>query len=64
LIDETRLRQRLREAAAQHPGLTLLVQADVAAQYRYIMRLTLLAREAGITESVLATLPRPLAALP
>jgi len=63
LIDETRLRQRLREAAAQHPGLTLLVQADVAAQYRYIMRLTLLSREAGTTESVLATLPRPLAAL-
>lgn len=64
LIDENRLRQRLKEAAATRPGLTLLVQADEGAQYKSLVRLTMLAKQAGITESILATLPRPLSTTP
>jgi len=64
VIEESSLRDRLREAARNSPGLILLVQADEAVTQKRLLQLTLLAREAGITESWLATLPRPLASAP
>ncbi len=58
-IDEDRLKQRLAQAAKNSAQpLTLLVQADKAVNYEMLVRLTLLAREAGISEAWLATLPR------
>jgi biopolymer transport protein ExbD len=60
LIEAPQLRDRLRaEKAASHEPLTLLVQADKSVNYETLMQLTLLARDAGITEAWLATLPRP-----
>ncbi len=64
VVEEARLRERLQEAARQSPGLTLLVQADEAVTHKRLMRLTMLAKEAGITQSWLATLPRPLSSTP
>ena len=59
------LRGRLQEVARKSPEpLTLVVQADKAVSYERLMRLTLLAREAGIPEALLATLPGPLAHSP
>jgi biopolymer transport protein ExbD len=58
-IEENQLRGRLRQAAKQTPELTLLVQADKSVSYDMLMRLTLLARDAGISQAWLATLPRP-----
>lgn len=64
-IDEAQLRNRLRQVAksAGEP-LTLVIQADQAASNEMLVRLGLLAREAGITNGLLATLPRPLAVAP
>jgi biopolymer transport protein ExbD len=60
-IQEKDLRARLTEAAKQAPEpLTLIVLADKAVNYETLMRLNLLARDAGITNSLLAALPRPL----
>jgi biopolymer transport protein ExbD len=61
-IEEAELRGRLRTIAqnAKEP-LTLLVHADKDATYEMIVHLTLLAREAGIPQAFLATLPRPFA---
>jgi biopolymer transport protein ExbD len=60
LIDEAQLRVRLRQAVTNSPGpLALMVQADKAVTYEQLVRLSLLAREAGIQEALLATLPRP-----
>lgn len=64
VIEEGVLRDRLREAARTVPGLTLLVQADEAVTQKRLLQLTVLAREAGISESWLATLPRPLSSAP
>jgi len=64
-IEENELRSRLRTAAMESnekEPLSLLVHADKDATYEMIVRLTLLAREAGIPEAFLATLPRPFAA--
>jgi biopolymer transport protein ExbD len=62
-IGENELRRRLTAVAAvaqrSHQPLTLLVQADKEATYEMILRLRLLARDAGIPEAFLATLPRP-----
>jgi len=58
-IEDNQLRGRLRQAAKQTPELTLLVQADKSVSYDMLMRLTLLARDAGISQAWLATLPRP-----
>jgi biopolymer transport protein ExbD len=44
--------------------LTLVVQADKRASYEILIRLTMLAREAGINDALLATLPAPFAAAP
>jgi biopolymer transport protein ExbD len=61
-IEENELRSRLRAAAKNSTQpLTLLVHADKEATYEMILRLRLLARDAGIPEAFLATLPRPYA---
>ncbi len=62
-IEENQLRSRLRQAAKASPEITLLVQADKAVSYDMLIRLTLLARDAGISQAWLATLPRPAAIL-
>ena len=59
-IEESELKARLREFAGSVKPLVLIVQADEAVSYNQIIRLTLLARDAGISEAVLATLPRPI----
>jgi biopolymer transport protein ExbD len=61
-IEEAELRNRLSEIAHRSKApMTLLVHADKDATYETIMRLSVLARDAGIPESFLATLPRPFA---
>ena len=64
-IEEDDLRRRLQEVVKKSAGpLTLGVQADKAVSYEKWFRLALLARDAGIFEALLATLPRPYAAPP
>jgi biopolymer transport protein ExbD len=64
-IKETDLAKRLREAAKKSSEpLTLVVQADKSVSYETCLRLALLARDAGISEAMLAALPRPYAAPP
>ena len=59
LITEASLELRLREAVTNSPEpLTLVVQADEAVTHTNLIRLTLLARDAGIRDALLATLPR------
>jgi biopolymer transport protein ExbD len=59
-IEEPELRSRLSEIArSSKQPLTLLVHADKDATYEMIVHLGVLARDAGMTESFLATLPRP-----
>ncbi len=64
VIEEGPLRDRLREAVKGAPGLGLLVQADEAVTQKRLLQLAVLAYEAGISESWLATLPRPLSPSP
>jgi biopolymer transport protein ExbD len=61
-IEEAALKTRLKQivAGAREP-LELMVQADKAVTYEQLLRLTLLARDAGITNTWLATLPSPTA---
>lgn len=64
-IDEARLKQRLEEAVKSAPEKpALVVQADKAASYESLVRLTQLARSAGIENAVLATLPGPFSQAP
>ena len=64
-IEESDLRRRLQEVAKKSAEpLTLVVQADKAVSYEKCLRLALVAREAGISEALLATLPRPYATPP
>jgi len=59
-IEENQLRGRLRQAVKESPEpITLLVQADKSVSYDMLIRLTLLARDAGVSQAWLATLPRP-----
>ena len=61
LIEENDLKNRLRQAVKNSgEALTLVVQADKAATYEKLVHLALLARDAGISEALLATLPRVL----
>ena len=63
-IGEDELKSRLQAAAKNsREPLTLVVQADKAVTYETLVHLTLLARDAGITDALLATLP-PLIAPP
>lgn len=65
VIDQKQLAVRLRQAAQQSSQpMTLLVQADKAVTYERLMGVTMLARDVGIMDAWLATLPRPLAAAP
>ena len=62
-ITETKLRVRLSEAVNKSPEpLTLVVQADKSVSYETCLRLALLARDVGMPEALLATLPRAYAA--
>ena len=59
IVTEDRLRQSLEREARQARGpLTLVVQADQDVKYDTVVRLGLLAREAGIADALLATRPR------
>jgi biopolymer transport protein ExbD len=59
LITERELKVRLAQAVTNSPApLTLVVQADKSVTLENYVRLTLLARDAGIRSSLLATLPR------
>ena len=59
LITEADLKLRLREAVKNSPEpLTLVVQADGAVTHENLLRLDLLAREAGIREALHAVRPR------
>jgi len=60
LVDEGTLRKRLQEEATRFmEPPPLLVQADRATPYETLVRLTLLARQAGLTQAVMATRPGP-----
>ena len=61
-VEEPELKARLGKAVAQaREPLTLIAQADKAVRYERLIGLRLLARDAGIKEMWLATLPRPVA---
>ena len=64
-IEENDLRRRLQAVVKKSAEpMTLVVYADKAVSYEKCLRLALLAREAGISEALLATLPRPYATPP
>lgn len=55
---ESDLKDSLRDAAKKSAEpLTLLIQADKQVAYDHLLRLTVLARDAGIRDALLATLP-------
>jgi biopolymer transport protein ExbD len=59
-IEEKALRGRLQEVTRKSSEpLTLVVKADGRVTHERVMHLTLLARDAGIPEALLATLPGP-----
>jgi len=63
LIEEAALRVQFTNAVASSAeALTLVIEADKAVRQENLIRLTLLARDAGIREALLATLPRASAA--
>lgn len=60
LIEEPELKTRLhQQVSAANGPLVLLIYADKAVRQDRVLRLALLAREAGLSEAILATLPRP-----
>ncbi len=62
IIEEAALRVQFTNAAASSKEpLTLVIQADRAVRQENLVRLALLARDAGIREALLATLPRAVA---
>ena len=64
-VEENGLRASLKHAAEKSPEpITLLVQADKAVAYDHLIRLAMLARDAGITNSLFAVLPRVFSAPP
>ena len=65
LLSEALLKTRLAAAVKKSAEpLTLLVQADKPVSYETIIHLSLLARDAGMKEAVLATLPQTATASP
>ncbi|HEV2207779.1 MAG TPA: biopolymer transporter ExbD [Verrucomicrobiae bacterium] len=64
-IHEGELHARLIQAVKASPvPLSLLIQADKAVTTEMLVRLSMLARSAGITNGSLATLPRPIGPTP
>ena len=62
MVTEDKLKSALRAAAQKsHPALTLVIHADKAVTYDRLIHLALLARDAGIQNTLLATLPRVVA---
>ncbi len=60
MVAESELTNSLRKAVSESPvPLTLLVQADRKVTTDMLVHLTLLAHDSGITNGLLATLPRP-----
>ena len=55
--NEERLRQRLRDAVASTPEVTLVIHADDKVTWATLARLMLLARDAGVKKAVQATRP-------
>jgi biopolymer transport protein ExbD len=65
LIGEAQLKTSLsNRASGSSQPLTLVIQADKTVSYEQLLRLTLLARDAGITNALLATLPNVSVAKP
>ena len=59
IVTESQLKSHLAKAAKNsREPLTLVVHADKSVTYDQLVHLTLLARDAGIQNSLLATLPR------
>src|SRR5271155_3227612 len=59
IVSEAQLKSRLATAAKNsREPLTLVIHADKAVTYDQLVHLTLLARDAGIQNALLATLPR------
>lgn len=59
-IEDNELMKRLRtEVTRSSEPLALVVQADKAVTHEMLIHVSVLARQAGISEAVLATLPRP-----
>jgi biopolymer transport protein ExbD len=64
-IEESDLRRRLQAVVKKSAEpLTLVVHADIAVSYEKCLRLAVLAHDAGLSEAILATLPRPYATTP
>jgi biopolymer transport protein ExbD len=60
LIGAAQLKTSLSNAVSHAPSpLTLVIEADKTVSYDEVLQLSLLARNAGITNALLATLPRP-----
>jgi biopolymer transport protein ExbD len=57
VTNEERLRQRLRDAVASTPDVTLVIQADDDVKWKTVARLILLARDAGVKRAVPAMRP-------
>jgi biopolymer transport protein ExbD len=65
MVTEPRLKSALKTAAQKsREPLTLVIQADKTTTYDQLVHLTLLARDAGITNALLATRPRAATASP
>jgi biopolymer transport protein ExbD len=59
IVSDAQLRTGLAAAATNSPEpLTLVIHADKSVTYDQLVHLTLLARDAGIQNALLATLPR------
>ena len=58
VMTQAQLAPKLHAAAAASPApLTLIINADKQVTYDQLIQITLLARDAGITNALLATLP-------
>jgi biopolymer transport protein ExbD len=63
MVTKDKLQSALKTAAQKsREPLTLVIQADQAVTYDQFIHLTLLARDAGIQNALLATLPRAVTA--
>ena len=61
IVTEDKLKAALKAAVQKsREPLTLVIHADQTVTYEQLVQLTLLAREAGIQDALLATLPRSL----